>query len=286
MFTNLLPSEVIDCVAAIDPDAYTAAGVSSGYADMSDYESLLAVGLVGTIVSTGKYDLKLQSNTAASGGSDIVGKAITQLTEASPDDSDKQALINLRRSELTEGHRYVKMVRTLTTAGADSASLLLGFKGVLVANMLPSEVVGLVGTVDPDAYAPGAQLSDAIDMSKWHCAMGVLMIGDLGTDGSVVMKWTQATTAGGIYKDVSGATTATFAQANSPAESNQQVKLDLRADDLDAANGYRFVKLSVTIADSSSPENATSDVGAVAFGVFPKIGVGSAHNLASVAEVV
>lgn len=285
MFTNLLPSEVIDAAAAVDPDAYSTGEESSGYVDMSDYEAVLAVGLAGTIASSGKLDLKLQSNTTATGGSDVSGKEITQLTQASPDDSDKQALINLRRSELTAGHRYVKAVQTLTTAGADAATLLLGVKGVLVPNMLPSEVIGVVGTVDPDVYSPGAQLSDAIDMSKWHCAMGVLMIGDLGADGTVIMKWTQATTSGGVYKDVSGGTTATFTKA-SPDQSNQQVKLDLRAEDLDMANGYRYAKLSVTIGDTSSPEAATSDIAAAAFGVFPRIGVASDHDLSSVAEIV
>jgi len=285
MHTNSLPSEHIDVVAAVDPDAYTAAAVSSGYADMRDYEALMAIALVGDIVSTGKYDLKLQSAVAATSGTDIDGKAITQLTQAGTD-SNKQALINLRRGEITSGHRYVKMVRTLTTAGADSASLLLGFKGAIVANNLPSEVAAVVATVDPDAYAPGATLSDAIDMANWHAALGILLIGDLGTDGTVVMKWTQAATSGGVYKDVSGATTATIDQADSPDPSNQRIKLDLRADQMDAENGYRFAKLSVTVGDASSPASATSDVAAVALGVWPKVGVASAYDLASVDEIV
>jgi hypothetical protein len=224
---------------------------------------------------------------AASGGADISGKAITQLAEAnSPTDSNKQAIINLRRGELTEGHRYVKMVRTLGTAGGDEAALLLGFKGAIVANNLPSEVAAVVATVDPDAYAPGATLSDAIDMANWHAALGILLIGDLGTDGTVVMKWTQAATSGGVYKDVSGATTATIDQADSPDPSNQRIKLDLRADQMDAENGYRFAKLSVTVGDASSPASATSDVAAVALGVWPKVGVASAYDLASVDEIV
>jgi hypothetical protein len=285
MFTNALPSELIDVVAAVDPDAYTAAAVSSGYADMSDYEALLAIELAGDLVSTATLDLKLQSAVAATGGADIDGKAITQLTQAGTD-SNKQALINLRREELTEGHRYVKAVRTLTDAGADEAVLILGFKGSLVAYNLPSEVVGLVACVDPDAYAPGTVTGDVIDMSEFHAALGILMVGDLGTAGTVVMKWEQAVTSGGQYKDVAGATTATIDQADSPNPSNQQIKLDLRAEDLDMANGYRFARLSVTVADATSPESATSDVAAVAFGVWPRTGLASAYDLASVDEIV
>lgn len=286
MFTNMKPSEGIDVLAAVDPDAYSAAAVSSGYGDLSDYEGLMAIGLVGDMVTNAKFDLALHSATAATGGALVTGKAITQLTEAGSD-SNKQAVINLRRDEVTEGHRYVKMVRTLTTAGADSASLLLGFKGVLVANNLPSEIAAVVATIDPDAYAPGDQSSDWVDMSDWHAALGILAIGDLGTDGSVIMKWEQANTAaGGGVKDVSGATTATYAQSDSPNPSNQQVKLDLRAEQLDAANGFRWARLTVTVADASSPANATSDMAAVALGVFPKQAPASGHDLASVDEIV
>lgn len=285
MFTNALPSELIDVVAAIDPDAYSNAAVSSGYADLSDYEALLAVELVGAMVTNSTVSMKLQSNTAATGGSDITGKAITQLTEGDSDD-DKQAMINLRRSEVTEGHRYVKMLRTIGAAGSDEAALMLGFKGAMVANCKPSEVVGLVGCVDPDAYAPSTVTGDPVDMSDWHAALGVLMIGDLGTAGTVTMKWEQAITSGGSYKDVAGRVTATYDQTDSPNPSNQQIKLDLRADDLDAENGYRYARLSVTVTDETSPESATSDVAAVAFGVWPKNGIASDYDIASVDEIV
>ena len=283
MFTNALPSEYIDVVAAVDPDAYSAAAVSSGYADLRDYECLMAIEMAGDLVSSATLDLKLQSATTASGGADITGKLITQLTKAGSDDN-KQAIINLRREEVTEGHRYVKMVRTLTTAGGDEAAILLGFKGALVASGKPSEVAAVVATVDPDAYAPAAQSSDAIDMANWHAALGILMVGDLGTDGTVTMKWQQGITSGGDYIDVSGATTAAIDQTDSPDPSNRQVKLDLRAEDL--TDGYRYAKLVVTVTDETSPANAASDVAAVALGVWPKIGIASAYDLASVDSIV
>lgn len=284
MFTNAKPSELIDVVAAIDPDAYSNAAVSSGYADLSDYEALMAVGLVGDMVSSSTFDLKLQSNTAATGGSDISGKAITQLTKAGSDDN-KQAIINLRRSEVTSGHRYVKMVRTLGTAGADSASLLLGLKGSLVPNCLPSEVMALVSCIDPDAYAPAASIAgDVIDMADWHCLMAVLMIGDLGTAGTVSLAFHQATTSGGSYSAISGAATSTYDQTDSPNPSNQQVLLDLRAEDL--TDTYRYVKPILTVTDETSPSSATSDVAVAVFGVFPKNGIASASDLASVDEIV
>jgi len=286
MFTNALPSELIDVVAVIDPDAYSQATVSSGYADMSDYEALLAVGLVGTIASTGKYDLKFQSNTAATGGSDVSGKAITQLTEASPDDSDKQALINLRGEELTEGHRYVKMVRTLTTAGADEATLLLGLKGGMVPNCLPSEVMAVVATIDPDAYAPGDQSSDWFDTSKFHAFLTIFLVGDAGATVTLSSKLEQAVTSGGAAKDISGKTTAAVDGSGSPSESNVQQTIDLRPEELDMDNDYRWARLTVTGTDTDSPADTTSDYAAVVFGVWPRTGIASDHDLASVDEIV
>lgn len=283
MFTNALPSELIDVVAAIDPDAYSNAAVSSGYADLSDYECLMAVEMVGDMVTNSTVVNKLQSSPTASSGTDITGKTITSLTKAGSDDN-KQALINLRRSEVTEGDRYVKMVRTIGAAGSDEAALLLGLKGSLVANCLPSEVLAVVSVIDPDAYAPGSVTGDEIDMSKWHAVMAVLMIGDLGTAGTVSLKFQESATSGGGLTDISGAATATYDQADSPNPSNQQVKLDLRADALTA--GYRYVKPVLTVTDETSPANATSDVAVIVFGVWPKVGVASDHDLASVDEIV
>lgn len=285
MIINALPSELIDVVAAIDPDAYSAAAVSSGYADMAAYEALLAIELAGDIVSTGKVDNVLYQAVAASGGSAITGKAITQLTQAGSD-SNKQALINLRREELTESYRYVKMLRTLTTAGADEAALLLGIKGAIVPNRLPSEQVAVIGVIDPDAYAPAALSSGWFDMSRWHAALAIMMIGDLGTACTVTGKFQQATTSGGSAKDVTGRATSTYDQTTSPNPSNQQVKLDLLNEDLDMANDYRWAKFVMTATDETSPANATSDLAAVIIGVGPKHAPASDWDLTSVDEIV
>jgi hypothetical protein len=125
MFPNALGSELAAIVGVIDPDAYTNAAYESGYVDMSKFESLMAIVMVGDMVSSSTVDFKLQSAATASGGTDITGKAITQLTKAGTDDN-KQAIINLRREELTVGHRYVKAVMTVGTAASDSGAILIG----------------------------------------------------------------------------------------------------------------------------------------------------------------
>lgn len=126
MNTNMLTSEKVAVVATIDPDVYSAAAYDSDYVDMSKFESIQAVGMVGTMASSSTVIFKLQSATAATGGTDITGKTATTLTQAGSD-SDKQVVINLRGDELTEGHRYVKMVMTVAAADSDAGGIILGF---------------------------------------------------------------------------------------------------------------------------------------------------------------
>lgn len=126
MNTNMLTSEKVAVVATIDPDVYTAAAHDSDYVDMSRFESIQAIGMVGTMAGSSTVIFKLQSAVAATGGADITGKTATTLTQAGTD-SDKQVVINLRAEELPEGHRYVKMVMTVAAADSDAGGIILGF---------------------------------------------------------------------------------------------------------------------------------------------------------------
>lgn len=125
MFTNAKAHELAALVGVIDPDAYSNAAYESGYVDMSKWEMIMVIALVGTLGSSATADVKLQSAVAATGGADITGKAITQLTQAGTD-SDKQAIICLRRDEMPEGHRYVKAVATIGVAASDFALAIVG----------------------------------------------------------------------------------------------------------------------------------------------------------------
>jgi len=123
---NLLGSEEWGVVATVDPDVLTATTHDSDEIDMSKFEQVTCIAMAGTLGSSATFDCKLQSATTSGGSfADITGKSITQLTEAGTDD-DKQAIINLRGDELTEGHRYVKAVVTVGTATSDGACIILG----------------------------------------------------------------------------------------------------------------------------------------------------------------
>lgn len=124
---NVPLSNQVQVAATIDPDAYTAAAYTSDWVSMATYNRVMAVVMAGTLGSSATLDAKLQEATDGSGtgNQDIAGKAITQLTEAGTD-SDKQAIIECRADELTDGFTHVALVMTVATATSDAGALILG----------------------------------------------------------------------------------------------------------------------------------------------------------------
>lgn len=129
MFPNALASEQVAIVGVIDPDAYTQATYTTDYIDMSKWESVMAVVMAGDLGSSATIDAKIIEYTTDGGAGthDITGKAITQLTQAGTD-SNKQAIINVRREDLDidGGYRYVKLSVTVGTATSDMGAIVLG----------------------------------------------------------------------------------------------------------------------------------------------------------------
>lgn len=103
-------------ISQIDPRAASAITLSGDVFDMSKWEKALAILQVGTILS-GTVDLKFQcaASATASYADFSPAKAITQFTAA---DDNKQALLNLKGSELPDGKRWVKPVVTVAAVGS------------------------------------------------------------------------------------------------------------------------------------------------------------------------
>ena len=157
-------------------------------------------------------------------------------------------------------------------------------------NTLPSEVAAVVATIDPDVYSHGAQSSDYVDMGKFDQLMAILLVGtfpDVGT--TIDFKLQQATTSGGAgVKDITDKAITQIA-SGSPVVSDKQAVINLRAEELDLANDFRYVKAVATGADSSSPADSpanTIDYGAVLLGFGARYGPAYDNDLATVAEIV
>lgn len=146
-------------------------------------------------------------------------------------------------------------------------------------NLKPSDQAAVVGVIDPDAYAASTVTSAWIDMADFEAIMAIVMAGDLGTSATLDAKLEQATDGSGTgAKDISGKAITQLTQAGT--DSNKQAIINCRASELDIANDFTHVRLSMTVA------TATSDAGAIVLGLYPHYGPASDNDLAAVDEIV
>lgn len=119
--------ENIAIVGMIDPDAYAAGTYTTGWIDMKLFHQLMFAVQAGTFGTDATLDFKLQEAKDSSGTSsqDLTGKSITQFTDAGTDD-DKQAIVNMRADELSDGYTHVRGSLTIAVAAVDAGVLAIG----------------------------------------------------------------------------------------------------------------------------------------------------------------
>lgn len=129
-FPNIRPSDRAPLMKVLDPVSQAAATVTTGWVSMADFNSLMALLMVGALGASATVDAKLQqaSDSSGTGAKDITGKAITQLTQAGSD-SNKQVIINCRAEELDVdgGFNHVRLSVTVGTAACLIAAAVFGF---------------------------------------------------------------------------------------------------------------------------------------------------------------
>src|SRR5947209_12267700 len=111
MITEQLSQALSIAAAELDPVSQGAATVTTGGVDMSKFERVMFVVMVGA-VTTGTVDAKLQES-ATSGGTytDISGASITQITT-----SNKIATLEIKATQLSAGKAFVRLSLTVGTA--------------------------------------------------------------------------------------------------------------------------------------------------------------------------
>lgn len=145
-------------------------------------------------------------------------------------------------------------------------------------NKLPSEVAAVGGVIDPDATGASTVVSDYMSMAEFESAMAIIMTGTLGTSATVDAKLVQATDSSGTgSKDITGKAITQLVKASND---DDQAIINCRAEELDIANDFTHVAISLTVGA------ATSDVGALLLGFNGRYGPASDNDLASVVEIV
>jgi len=146
-------------------------------------------------------------------------------------------------------------------------------------NLPPSNEAAVAAVIDPDVTVASTVTSGWVSMATFRTVMAVVLAGTLGTSATVDAKLEQATDAAGTgVKDVTGKSITQLTQAGT--DSDKQSVINCMQSDLDVANDFDHVRLSITVGV------ATSDVGGVVMGLAPAYGFASENDSTTVAEIV
>lgn len=130
-------------------------------------------------------------------------------------------------------------------------------------NIKISEALVVLASIDPASIAASTVTSAWVPVTNFLSLLLVVQTGVLGTAATVDAKIQQATDVSGTgAKDLSPGKSIT--QIVKATGDNKQALLDFRAQDLDAANGFNYVRVSLTVGA------AASIVGALLYGGSPR----------------
>lgn len=148
----------------------------------------------------------------------------------------------------------------------------------------PSQRAAVLGTIPPQS-ATTVQVTGWLDATVFHNLLAIVETGAITATGLVDATFQQATSNGGagakaVYLNNAGVTLKSITQLTAAANSNNQALINLRQEDLDIANGFKFVQLSVT------PSVAAALIAAQVLGFDPRNLAADKNANASQVQVV
>lgn len=145
-------------------------------------------------------------------------------------------------------------------------------------NMKATEALAVLDSIQPSSQGVGAATTGWIPVVKFHKLLALIQTGVLGASATVDAKFQQATSAAGAgAKDVTGAAITEVVKASGD---NKNVAINLDPAQLDVANGFAFVQLSVTVGAAASLTSA------LLLGFAPRYAPAADANNASVVQIV
>lgn len=149
----------------------------------------------------------------------------------------------------------------------------------MTPNQKLSESLAVLASIDPSSQAAGAATTGWVDSKNFHALMALIDVGVFGASATVDAKLQQATDGTGTgVKDVAG---KAITQLVAAGGNNRQAIINCRPDELDVANGFEFVRLSVTVGVAATQTQALLLGGHSRFS-----DAGAAFNQAGVAQVI
>jgi hypothetical protein len=146
-------------------------------------------------------------------------------------------------------------------------------------NVKATEQVAVLGAINPASQAAGSVASGWIPAANFQKFLALVQVGVFGASATVDANIQQATSAAGAGAKAIGAGRA-ITQALAGGGNNVQAEINLDAQELDVANGFAFIQLTITVGTA-----ATLVAGAV-LGFNPRFAPASDFNTAAVVQIV
>ncbi len=147
----------------------------------------------------------------------------------------------------------------------------------------PSKKIAAMGAINPQS-ATTVQTTGWVDASTFENFLALIEVGVISSGGTVNATVQQASSATGtgakqVYSgnNTSGTALSITALTQAGGSGNQQVLINIKNDDLDASNGFRWLQLSIT------PSGAAALIAGQLLGVDARYG--PADTLAPAAQV-
>ena len=122
-------------------------------------------------------------------------------------------------------------------------------------NAKGSEQLSILATFDPISQAAATVTTGWVSVANFHSFLAVVQTGVMGASATLDAKVQQAqdNTGTGV-KDITGKSIAQIVKASGD---NKQALINFRPEDLDNANGFAYVRLSLTVGTAASVVAAT-----------------------------
>ena len=148
----------------------------------------------------------------------------------------------------------------------------------MTPNTKGSEALSILATLDPVSQAAGTVATAWVTVANFHAFLAIVETGVLGAAATLDAKIQQAQDSAGTgVKDVAGRAIVQIVKATGD---NKQALINFRPEDLDNANGFAFVRLSLTVGV------AASFVAGRLLGIHPRSTPAEAFNQGAVVQVI
>jgi hypothetical protein len=145
----------------------------------------------------------------------------------------------------------------------------------MTVNIAAGEKLAILGRINPQTVANTELFTDVVDLSRFHQALGVALLGNMAAE-TIDFKCYTCDSDG---SNASVLKSATQLAGSATANDNAQVAINVRAEDLQATS-KRYVKFGLVTGGATGGLAA-----AIALGVDARFEMASADNLASVKQV-